>query len=177
MENSANLTGKQKKFCEEYILDFNGARAARAAGYSENTDRSIASELLTKPDIQAEIKRLQANLSEILGITKAMVLNEHKKMAFSSIAHMHNTWITRKEFDQLTDDQKSCIKSIATKVTVEKDAFGNPVSWEHIKVELYDKQKSLDSLSKMLGFNEADKLELSGKSQVVKIGGQEISFD
>ena len=35
------LTEKQKKFCEEYIFDFNASRAARVAGYSEDTAGAI----------------------------------------------------------------------------------------------------------------------------------------
>ncbi|MGH1363903.1 MAG: terminase small subunit [Calditrichia bacterium] len=30
----ASLTAKQKRFCEEYILDFNTKAAAERAGYS-----------------------------------------------------------------------------------------------------------------------------------------------
>lgn len=45
-----------------------------------------------------------------------MVLSEFAKIGFSSIAYLHNTWIERAEFDKLTDDQKSSIKSISTKV-------------------------------------------------------------
>jgi len=45
-----------------------------------------------------------------------MVMEEHKKLAFSSIANLHNTWITRKEFEELTEDQKACISEITTQV-------------------------------------------------------------
>lgn len=52
-EKEPDLTDKQKAFCHEYIIDFNGSAAAIRAGYSADSSRSIASELLTKPDIQA----------------------------------------------------------------------------------------------------------------------------
>lgn len=51
------LTLKQKRFCEEYLKDFNGSAAARRAGYSENTCREIAAENLTKPNIKAYIDK------------------------------------------------------------------------------------------------------------------------
>jgi phage terminase small subunit len=50
------MTPKQKLFVAEYIKDFNGSRAAVAAGYSKKTARHIASENLTKPDIQRAIQ-------------------------------------------------------------------------------------------------------------------------
>jgi len=49
---------------------FNGARAARMAGYSEKTARSIASELLTFPDVkaavEARLQRLAMSADEVL---------------------------------------------------------------------------------------------------------------
>jgi phage terminase small subunit len=158
------LTGKQKRFCEEYIFDFNGTRAAKAAGYSENTAAEIASENLTKPQIQAYIKDLQSNLERTSGISRMRVLKEHEKLAFSSIAHLHDTWITRKEFDKLTEEQKSCIAEISTQTRTEmkyntESEEQEPVQVDFVKIKLYDKQKSLDSISRMLGFDAPEKHE------------------
>lgn len=164
------LTGKQRRFCEEYIFDFNGTRAAIAAGYSENTAREIASENLTKPNIQAYIKELQSDLEKTSGISRLKVLREHEKLAFSSIAHLHNTWIERKEFDQLTDEQRACIAEIQTqirKTSVVRE--GQPemdIETEFVKIKLYDKQKALDSISRMLGFEAPEKIDLNVKDKV-----------
>lgn len=51
------LTAKQRLFVAEYLKDFNGIKAAVRAGYSRRTARSIASENLTKPDIQNALAR------------------------------------------------------------------------------------------------------------------------
>lgn len=162
------LTGKQKRFCEEYIFDFNATRSAKAAGYSEDTAGSIGSENLTKPEIQAYIKELQHDLERTSGISRLKVLREHEKLAFSSIAHLHDTWITRKEFEKLTEEQKSCIAEITTQTRIEKDYVDDPegtaMQVDYVKVKLYDKQKALDSISKMLGFDAPDKIEHSIKS-------------
>ena len=58
------LNEKQKQFCEEYIIDLNGTQAAIRAGYSEKTANRIASELLTKLDIQEYICELKNQRSE-----------------------------------------------------------------------------------------------------------------
>lgn len=50
------LTTKQRLFVEEYLTCLNAAEAARRAGYSEKTARSIGQENLTKPDIKAAIE-------------------------------------------------------------------------------------------------------------------------
>ena len=59
---------------------------------------------------------MKDNLAETAGITALMIASEHAKIAFSSIAHLHNTWISLKEFETLTEDQKTCIQEISTKV-------------------------------------------------------------
>ena len=56
-----NRTPKQKAFSDYYIECGNSTEAARKAGYSEKTSRSIGAENLTKPDISAYIaERMQA---------------------------------------------------------------------------------------------------------------------
>lgn len=164
MPASLNLTGKQKKFCEEYIFDFNSSRAAREAGYSDHTAGAIGSENLQKPEIKAYIDELQDDLSKTAGISRLRVLKEHEKIAFSSIAHLHDTWIDRKEFDKLTDEQKSCIAEISTQVRktslVREGEKECDIETEFVKIKLYDKQKSLDSISKMLGFDAVKKISI-----------------
>jgi phage terminase small subunit len=159
------LTDKQEKFCYEYCMDLNATQAAIRAGYSINTARSIASQLLTKLNIQEKIKQMQDNLAETAGITRLKVLSEHMKLAFNSIAHLHNTWIQRKEFESLSEDQKSCIAEIDTKIKTEYEFNADterkePIRVEYVRIKLYDKQKALDSISKMLGYDAPIKTEI-----------------
>lgn len=158
-EKKVELTGKQKRFCEEYIFDFNATRAAKVAGYSEDTAYSIGSENLKKPEIQSFIKELQSDLEKTSGISRLKVLREHEKLAFSSIAHLHDTWIERKAFDKLTPEQKDCIAEISTQIKTSRNTDGTLEENEYVKIKLYDKQKSLDSISKMLGFDAPEKHE------------------
>lgn len=161
------LTAKQERFCYEYCMDFNATQAAIRSGYSEKTAGVIGCENLTKPYIQSRIKEMQDKLAETAGVSKLRVLSEHMKLAFSSIAHLHNTWIHRKDFELLTDEQKSCIAEIDTKIKTEYEydpnnpKEKNPISVEYVRIKLYDKQKALDSISKMLGFDAATKIDLT----------------
>jgi Phage terminase, small subunit len=150
------LTPKQERFCYEYCIDFNATQAAIRAGYNVKTAYSIASENLRKPQIQNRIKEMQDNLAKTAGISALRVLKEHEKIAFSSIANMHNIWIERTDFNKLTDDQKACIKNISTKVLKKNIGTADSpeiVDVEFVKIELYDKQKSLDCINRMLGFD------------------------
>lgn len=50
------LSGKQNRFIEEYLFDFNATQAAIRAGYSPKTARVQASQNLTKLNIRSKIK-------------------------------------------------------------------------------------------------------------------------
>ena len=80
-----NLTEKQKRFCEEYLIDLNATQAAIRAGYSKKTANRIAAENLSKLDIQNYLKELMQERSERTGITADTVLEELKKIALSDV--------------------------------------------------------------------------------------------
>lgn len=69
------LNSKQLRFVDEYCISHSAADAARKAGYSPKTARSIGHELLTKPDIQSAIQASQAATALELGVTKQHVLS------------------------------------------------------------------------------------------------------
>lgn len=52
------LTAKQKRFCEEYVIDFNGKQAAIRTGYSPKTANEQASRLLTNVNVKKYISEL-----------------------------------------------------------------------------------------------------------------------
>lgn len=53
------LTLRQRQFCFEYMIDFNGTQAAIRAGYSPKSAKSTATEILSYPHVKAFISDLQ----------------------------------------------------------------------------------------------------------------------
>jgi len=171
--DNADLTEKQKLFCHYYIENWNASESARRAGYSESSAGSIGSENLQKPEIKAYIEDIQKDLEKMAGLSKLKVLNEHKKVAFSSIAHLHKNWIDLEEFENIPEDQKQCIKKIDRKVTYkpiydEDSDTTKSYMVEQVKIELYDKLKSLDSISKMLGYDAPQKVDLTSDGDKIQ---------
>lgn len=76
----ANLTPKQQRFVEEYLIDLNATQAAIRAGYSEKTAKEIGSENLTKPNIQKAIEEAQNKRAERTEITQDYVLSNIQKV-------------------------------------------------------------------------------------------------
>lgn len=54
-KRSGELTPKQKRFADEYLVDCVGSKAAVRAGYSERSSRSAAYRLLANPAVRAYI--------------------------------------------------------------------------------------------------------------------------
>jgi len=71
-----SLTPKQKRFCEEYLVDLNGTQAAIRAGYSKKTAKEIASENFSKPNIQEYLAERMRERGEKLDITAEKVLKQ-----------------------------------------------------------------------------------------------------
>ena len=66
----SELEEKQKMFCKEYLVDFNGTQAAIRAGYSKKTANEQASRLLTKVNVQTYLKKLIENRNKRTNITQ-----------------------------------------------------------------------------------------------------------
>ena len=56
----AELTPKQQRFCDEYLIDLNATQAAIRAGYSKKTARVVAAQNLAKLNIQEYISERMA---------------------------------------------------------------------------------------------------------------------
>lgn len=54
------MTAKQKRFCDEYLIDLNVTQAAIRAGYSKRTAYAIGQENLKKPMLKEYIEKRMA---------------------------------------------------------------------------------------------------------------------
>tara|TARA_R110002051_G_scaffold325582_2_gene429075 strand:- start:19519 stop:20190 length:672 start_codon:yes stop_codon:yes gene_type:complete len=74
VSEEVELTDKQRIFVDEYIIDFNSTRAAKAAGYSEDSAANIGSENVRKPYIAKAIDEAIADRRKRLRIDADTVL-------------------------------------------------------------------------------------------------------
>lgn len=81
------MTPKQKRFCDEYLIDLNATQAAIRAGYSKKTANVIGMENLTKPYLKEYIENrmaekeseLIAGQDEVLQYLTAVMRGEDKE--------------------------------------------------------------------------------------------------
>lgn len=84
-KDGSNLTDKQERFCQEYVIDLNGTQAAIRAGYSEKTANEQAARLLAKVSIKAKINQLQNSVADRLNINLEWVMTRFKEISDRSI--------------------------------------------------------------------------------------------
>lgn len=87
------MNARQKKFCDEYLIDCNATQAAIRAGYSPKTAKSIGQENLTKPDLKAYIdEQLEllhnertADAQEVLEYLTAVMRGQHTEQTLQLV--------------------------------------------------------------------------------------------
>lgn len=127
------LTDKQKRFCEEYLIDLNATQAAIRAGYSEKTAYRTGADNLRKPQIEEYIAKRQKELSRSTEITQERVIKELALIAFSNNADYAHVV-----------EKKLQVEAGGTLVDV-LDKDGNPVMYRTVEPvlteELTEEQK------------------------------------
>ena len=147
------MTAKQRRFCDEYLIDLNATQAAIRAGYSVNNADKIGSELLGKTRVRETVAKAMAERSKRTGINQDRVIQELARIAFVNPKNVIDSKDASVKADA-TEDDLACIQSVKVKTT--DGAKGKSVERE---VRLNDKMKALELLGKHLGMF-TDKLEL-----------------
>lgn len=180
MKKLKKLTPRQEQFCRNYIIDLNATQAAIRAGYSPKTANRIASENLSKLDIQERISELKyTSLNRVnneleLELKADTVL---KEMAFIAMFRPEKfvgidpkTGKLRILIDKdnihelrgivgLKIKERSPIKVIEMGIEIERDV---------IEIEFKtDKARALEALMKHFGILK-EKTEVAGMNDLVK---------
>ena len=159
-----NLTEKQKRFCDEYLIDLNATQAAIRAGYSKRTANEQGAQNLAKLSVQEYIREKQKSLANKLQITQEMVLEGYRRLAFYGVRKFYD------ENNQLLDvsklDDETAFALTGIDVTEEKTM--NVVTAYTKKIKMSDRRSALDSICKVLGFNAPEKHEVSAEEKFME---------
>lgn len=166
------LTPKQKRFCEEYLIDLNATQAAIRAGYSPKTAEQTASRLLRNVKVQEYIAKRQKELSRSTEITQERVIKELALIAFSNNADYAHVVEKKMQVeaggalvDVLDKDGKPVmyrtVEPVLTEELTEEQKRALAVikkGRDGLEVKSCDKVKALELLGKHLGIF-TDKIE------------------
>jgi phage terminase small subunit len=162
-ENDKKLTEKERKFCNEYLIDLNASRAARDAGFSDESAAVTASRLLRKANVSHYISKKIRDQTEKLDIQRERIFRELKSIAFSRITNFMRVDHGRVLMLDTADIDRESIGAVAG-YTETTTAEGGSIS-----IKLHDKLKALDMLAKYAKLFKEEEDANSNKSDLERI--------
>jgi phage terminase small subunit len=158
------LSDKQRKFTDEYLVDFNATQAAIRAGYSEKSAYSIGWENLRKPEIIEVIREKAMGAEEVLMRLSDMARGDIADLMEITPAGFTFRLLVGENGERIVNPQTKLIRKIKQKVTtyLAKTEAGEDREIIETELELYDAQAALVQLGKYHKLW-TDKTELTGK--------------
>lgn len=159
------LTAKQKRFCDEYLIDLNATQAAIRAGYSEKTACEQGARLLTNVKVQKHLQKRKNDRVERTEITQDMVLFELANIAFSNAADYATVVEKEVAVDNGDPVKYRTVEPVLTADLTENQKRALAVikkGRDGFEIKPYDKIRALELLGKHLGMF-ADKVEVTGE--------------
>jgi phage terminase small subunit len=144
-----NLTDKQERFFEEYIINLNSRDAGIKAGYSKKTVDQTASRLLSQVKFQQYIGHLKAEVSKRNEVSADYVVKKLK--AWLELDVTKTIGLTVEELKELPLNVKDAITSIKHRTFTTE--YGTDST---IEIKFASKEKAIEMLAKHIGFFDAD---------------------
>lgn len=147
--NQYGLTGLQWEFVQRYpACDFNGTKAAVAAGYKGKRPDMWASRTLRKPKVRAAMQDMLEEDTQVMSLTRQRILQEWMSIAFFNLQDIGDNPGAGFSYEQFSKLPRSVVAAIeSVDHTVGKD--GNVKMGVKI-----GKTKALTMLTKMMGLLE-----------------------
>jgi|GEM_PF-1334116 len=162
----AGLTDKQKRFVEEYCIDYNATRSAISAGYSKKTASEQGYQLLQKTSVQDAIKKRMDELS--MSAEEAVKrLADMGRGSFESFMEVQQDGTLKIDLSNPeARKQFHLIKKIKQKDVVRKSHSGDDevVTDRVFEIELHDSKDAIDKILKVWGKYAPEKLDVNMKT-------------
>jgi phage terminase small subunit len=150
------LTQRQRRFCEEYVIDCNGAAAYIRAGYrAKNGDVAgkSAYNLLKKVEVQAYLAEARAIRGANTQTSAERILTELRAIAYgkvTDVVSVSSGVSTLKDTSKWSEESQVAIQEVIGE-TERVNEEGLTISPGRVKVKAYDKMRALEILAKHAG--------------------------
>lgn len=131
------LNEQQQRFCEFYITTFNPKTAAIRAGYQPEYGTRQAKRLLCNSDIRRYIAWLKVRALKTSLVDAKDLLDEYIRIAFADMTDFVDIYPTRVVLKPSDEVDGQLVKSVRC-------------GRDGVTVELYDKMKAMEALSRYL---------------------------
>ncbi|SET60745.1 phage terminase small subunit [Nitrosospira multiformis] len=145
----SELTSKQRRFTEEYVIDLNATAAYLRAGYTArgNSAEAAASRLLSNVKVQEAIEQKQREVAKRCELTTENILREAAAVAFSDIRKLFNPDGSPKAIHEMDDTTAAAISNIEVGQTI----TDGKVTGRTCRIRFWDKNSAQDRLFRHMG--------------------------
>lgn len=166
----SEINDKQKRFADEYLIDYNGTQAAIRAGYSRKTSYAIAGQLLQRPEVQAYLKAKSERIGKKLDVSAERTLLEISRVAFQDARMFFHEDGSLIPIHGLSDDAAAVIAGFEIEELFEhEDGVKNKIG-QLKKIKRFDKMKALELLAKYYKLIDGNDLPMKLKIVIKKDG-------
>lgn len=164
MAKQRELTDKQERFAEEYLVDLNVTAAAIRAGYTARSAGQTGHKLMKNDQIAALIQAGRERISTTVEVTQDAIAAELALLGFSNmldyitIGKDGDAYV---DLSNLTREQAAAIASVEVEDWVE-GRNGDARDVRKVRFKIADKRGALMELAKLLGFVKT-RHEVTGK--------------
>lgn len=143
-----DLTPKERRFCDEYLISFNGTQAAIKAGYSKKTARNIANQNLAKLHIQQYLSVRKKKMADKLELSQERVMQEIARIALFDFRKLFNENGSLKAIADMDDEAAAVLASVDVEELFEYvDKEKNHIGFTK-KLKTWNKVQALEMLAK-----------------------------
>jgi phage terminase small subunit len=144
------LTPMQELFVREYLVDMNASRAAKAAGYAENSAKEQGYQLLHIPSLRTRIQEELKKRFDRIDLSAERVLAELMTIATVDIADAYDEKGNLLPIQEIPEHIRRAISGV--EVDEIWDGYGDEREQigETKKLKLVDKHRALETLARHL---------------------------
>lgn len=158
---------RQEEFCQQYVIDYHGTKAAIKAGYSKKTANEQASRLLANVNIKERIAKLQEEKAERNKLKADDIIQELRALGFWSINDFIKKGNLIKDISRLDRSMAKPVIGIKTKET--QITVGDATTKETTtELKMADKINALVNLGRHIGIFEKDNNQKKIKIKVTR---------
>ena len=148
-DTETTMTPRQRRFVDEYLIDFNASKAFLRAGYSTAHARRSAWRLMQTPAVRSAIEAGQQRLAATASVSAARVIAEYVRVAFASVEDFLAIGADGSVRLDLTNVPPGHLAAIADfRLEEHRSEDGRTT---RLRIKLANKLHALDSLSRHLG--------------------------
>lgn len=150
----SRLTLREARFAIEYVVNENGADAARKAGYSPRSAREQASRLLTRVNVQAAVAHAR---DELLARSRVSADSELRDIVIGATLDFAEFFGPRRKLLAVSDMPPHVRRALQSfEVVIRNVAGGDGHTDTVIKVKSLDKARMHQVLARALGLDKGD---------------------